>query len=62
MAAPPELTSIKIDDDKLEIVNQLLLPHVTEYVQINTVEDAYDAIKSMKVTSPCPSGKFVDRR
>jgi len=49
MAATPELTSIKVNDDKLEIVNQLLLPHVTEYVEVNSVEDAYDAIKSMKI-------------
>ncbi|KAF9454041.1 Methylthioribose-1-phosphate isomerase [Macrolepiota fuliginosa MF-IS2] len=49
MATSPELTSIKVIDDKLEIVNQLLLPHVTEYVEINSVEDAYDAIKSMKI-------------
>lgn len=49
MATTPELTSIKVNDDKLEIVNQLLLPHVTEYVEINSIEDAYDAIKSMKV-------------
>ncbi|KXN91042.1 Methylthioribose-1-phosphate isomerase [Leucoagaricus sp. SymC.cos] len=48
MAAAPELTSIKVDNDKIEIVNQLLLPHVTKYVQINSVEDAYDSIKTMK--------------
>ena len=55
MAATPELTSIKVNDDKLEIVNQLLLPHVTEYVEVNSVEDAYDAIKSMKVRPHLPS-------
>lgn len=49
MVAAPELTSIKVDDDKIEIVNQLLLPHVTEYVEINSVEDAFDAIKTMKI-------------
>ena len=49
MAVAPELTSIKANQDKIEIVNQLLLPHVTEYIEINSVEDAYDAIKSMKV-------------
>ena len=43
------LISIKSDDDKLEIVNQLLLPHTTEYIEINSVEDAHDAIKTMKV-------------
>lgn len=54
MATIPELRSIKVDDDRLEIVNQLLLPHATEYVEINSVEDAYDAIKSMKAC-PCSS-------
>lgn len=49
MPSIPELTSIKVDDDKIEIVNQLLLPHVTEYVEINSVKDAFDAIRSMKV-------------
>ena len=43
------LISIRTSDDKLEIVNQLLLPHVTEFVQIDTIEQAHDAIKTMKV-------------
>jgi hypothetical protein len=43
------LKSIKSSDDKLEIVNQLLLPHTTQYIQINTIEEAHDAIKTMKV-------------
>jgi methylthioribose-1-phosphate isomerase len=45
------LISIKSSDDKLEIVNQLLLPHTTQFIQINTIEDAHDAIKTMKVGS-----------
>lgn len=43
------LISIRTSDDKLEIVNQLLLPHVTEFLQIDTIEQAHDAIKTMKV-------------
>ncbi|KAG6831690.1 S-methyl-5-thioribose-1-phosphate isomerase [Tricholoma furcatifolium] len=43
------LISIRTSNGKLEIVNQLLLPHVTEFIDINTVEDAHDAIKSMKI-------------
>ena len=43
------LTSIRTSNGKLEIVNQLLLPHTTEFIEINTIDDAYDAIKSMKV-------------
>ncbi|TDL25896.1 eukaryotic translation initiation factor 2B [Rickenella mellea] len=45
----PPLTSIKTSGDDIEIVNQLLLPHVIEYVQIETVEEAHDAIKTMKI-------------
>ena len=44
------LTSIKTTGDKIEIVNQLLLPHTTEFIDIDTIEQAYDAIKSMKVS------------
>ncbi|KAJ7680572.1 Methylthioribose-1-phosphate isomerase [Mycena polygramma] len=43
------LVSIKTDGDKIEIVNQLLLPHSTEFIEINTIDDAHDAIKSMKI-------------
>ncbi|KAF8904471.1 Methylthioribose-1-phosphate isomerase [Gymnopilus junonius] len=43
------LISIRSSDDKLEIVNQLLLPHITEFIEIDSVEDAHDAIKSMKI-------------
>lgn len=50
MAPLIPLISIKSSDDKLEIVNQLLLPHTTQYIQINTIEEAHDAIKTMKVS------------
>ncbi len=43
------LTSIRSSDDKIEIVNQLLLPHTTEWLAIDTIEQAHDAIKTMKV-------------
>jgi len=43
------LTSIRLSDDKIEIVNQLLLPHTTEWLAIDTIEQAHDAIKTMKV-------------
>ncbi|GLB37600.1 putative translation initiation factor [Lyophyllum shimeji] len=43
------LTSIRTSDGKLEIVNQLLLPHTTEYLEIKTIAEAHDAIKSMKI-------------
>jgi len=51
------LISIKSTKDKLEIVNQLLLPHTTEFIEINNIEEAHDAIKTMKVrlrAHPCP--------
>jgi methylthioribose-1-phosphate isomerase len=43
------LVGLKTDGDRIEIVNQLLLPHVKEYIPINSTDDAYEAIKSMKV-------------
>ncbi|KAG5353515.1 hypothetical protein C0989_006329 [Termitomyces sp. Mn162] len=43
------LKSIRTSNGKLEIVNQLLLPHVTEFLHIKSIEDAHDAIKSMKI-------------
>ena len=50
MAVPPNaLVGLKTNGDNIEIVNQLLLPHVKEYVQINSIDDAYEAIKSIKV-------------
>ena len=45
------ISSIRISGDKIEIVNQLLLPHTQEWIEIDTVEKAYEAIKSMKVGS-----------
>lgn len=44
------LKSIRtFDDDKIDIINQLLLPHTVQYIQVQSTEQAYDAIKSMKV-------------
>lgn len=45
----PALTSIRTSASKLEIVDQLLLPHSTEFIEIRNIDDAFDAIKSMKV-------------
>ncbi|XP_003389526.1 PREDICTED: methylthioribose-1-phosphate isomerase-like [Amphimedon queenslandica] len=44
------LQSIVFDKEegKLSILNQLLLPDVSLYEEINTVQDAWDAIKNMK--------------
>ena len=52
--AAQSLTSIKSSDDKIQIVNQLLLPHTTEWLEIDTIEQAHDAIKTMKVSHPVP--------
>lgn len=43
------LISIRTEEDRIEIVDQLLLPHVTQYIEINSPEEAHDAIKTMKV-------------
>jgi methylthioribose-1-phosphate isomerase len=54
-AAPEALTSIKTSDDKIQIINQLLLPHTTEWLAIDSIEQAHDAIKTMKVSRHIPS-------
>ncbi|KAF8581619.1 putative translation initiation factor [Ramaria rubella] len=43
------LVGLRTYGDKIEIVNQLLLPHVKEYISIDSTDDAYEAIKSMKI-------------
>jgi len=55
------LKSIRTDGDKIEIVNQLLLPHTIEYVNIQTIEEAHDAIKSMKVSPLAPEISSLTR-
>jgi methylthioribose-1-phosphate isomerase len=47
------LVGLRTDGDNIEIVNQLLLPHVKEYIRINSTDEAYEAIKSMKVLMLC---------
>lgn len=42
------LTSIRTSEGKLEIVNQLLLPHTTEFITIETIEHAHHVIEAMK--------------
>jgi methylthioribose-1-phosphate isomerase len=44
------LASIRTSGDEIEIVNQLLLPHITEWLKINSIEDAHEAIRSMKAS------------
>lgn len=43
------LEAIRYRAGSLQILNQLLLPHQTVYDEIRSVQDGYEAIKSMKV-------------
>lgn len=43
------LQSIKYKPGKLEILDQLQLPSVTKYVQVNGVEDGWKVINKMQV-------------
>ncbi|XP_069051745.1 methylthioribose-1-phosphate isomerase [Lepisosteus oculatus] len=43
------LEAIRYRDGSLQILNQLLLPHQTEFEEIRSVQDGWDAIKAMKV-------------
>lgn len=50
-AALEEMTleAIRYSGDKLTILNQLLLPAESVYEELQSVEDAWTAIRSMKV-------------
>lgn len=48
------ISSIRTSGDKIEIVDQLLLPHTQEWFEVDTIEKAYEAIKSMKVRRTSP--------
>ena len=43
------LEAIKYGGGKLTILNQLLLPSQSVYLELRTVEDAWEAIRAMKV-------------
>ncbi|KAK7687175.1 S-methyl-5-thioribose-1-phosphate isomerase [Cerrena zonata] len=43
------LTSIRISEGRLEIVDQLLLPHTTTFLPVETIENAHGAIKTMRI-------------
>ena len=43
------LEAIRYGDGRLEILNQLLLPAETVYEELKTVDDAWQAIRTMKV-------------
>ncbi|CAE6471780.1 unnamed protein product [Rhizoctonia solani] len=49
MAIENLLTSLRTDGDKITIIDQLLLPHQEKWIEIDSIEAAYDAIKSMKI-------------
>lgn len=41
--------AIRYKNRKLSLLDQVLLPQQVAYVDINSVQDGYDAIKTMKV-------------
>ncbi|EEB08459.1 methylthioribose-1-phosphate isomerase [Schizosaccharomyces japonicus yFS275] len=43
------LQAIVYEDNKLSVLDQLLLPHEHKYIPIKSVEDAYSVIKNMQV-------------
>ena len=43
------LEAIKYNEGQLEILNQLLLPAQSVYEHITSVQEAWEAIRSMKV-------------
>ena len=55
------ISSIRTSGDRIEIIDQLLLPHTQEWIEIDAIEKAYEAIKSMKVcyTSRCSRPTYL---
>lgn len=53
-----KLETIKYSAGKLEVLDQLQLPHVLHYDEIKTCEDAYSCIRSMRVRGKCFSPRF----
>lgn len=45
----PGLQAIKYQRGKLEVLDQLKLPHEFEYENVTTCEMAFDCIKAMRV-------------
>lgn len=41
--------SIEWQEDSIKILNQQKLPHITEYLTLITIEEVFDAIKTLKV-------------
>lgn len=48
------LKAIKYSPGKLEVLDQLQLPHVFHYDEVTSCEDAFDCIQSMRVRGGCP--------
>lgn len=46
----------------VEIIDQLALPHTIRWEQVDTVQGAFDAIKSMKVRARAPPPHQVGTR
>lgn len=44
------LQAIKYNEGKLEVLDQLLLPHECKYVTVKDTEAGWEVIKSMKVS------------
>lgn len=48
---PEMMTSLRVSDNgAVEIIDQLRLPHEVVWEPVKTPEEAFDAIKSMKVS------------
>lgn len=50
------LQAIKYDRGKLEVLDQLKLPHEFVYDNVSTCEEGFDCIKSMRVRGMLRSG------
>lgn len=53
------LKAIKYSPGKLEVLDQLQLPHVFHYDEVTSCEDAFDCIRSMRVRGGHPYPNFL---
>lgn len=56
------LEAIKYSDGRLRILDQILLPKETKYIDINGVEDGWHAIHTMQVSHLSLFLIFIDSR
>jgi methylthioribose-1-phosphate isomerase len=56
------LEAIKYERGRLEVLDQLRLPHEFVYDNVSTCEEAFDCIKAMRVRGACGNHRSLGLR